>query len=147
MQRGIPRRTHEDAKQPPSKWGKDRPKPDSVDLHPEEDIPKVRLPRRAKTSAESYFRNLADTDTSEDECRILEPLNVRPLCSFPGPKARSASAAPAARSEPQAAGRSKTSTRGRGRGKRGVVKGQVGTPPAKKQKVTQSRGPRPSFAG
>ena len=156
MQRGIPRRTSEDAKHPPNKWGKDRPEPDQVDLHPEEDIPKVRLPRRGKASAESYFRNLADTDTSEDECRILEPLNARPLCSFPGPEAptasatraaRSASVAPAARSEPQAASPSKTSNRGRGRNKRGVVKGQVGPPPAKKQKVTQSKGPRPSFAG
>ena len=156
LQRGIPRRTREDAKHPPNKWGQDRAEPDVVDMYPEEDLPKTRVQRRGKASAESYFWNLADTDTSEDECRILEPLNARPLCSYPGPKApkasasrvaRSASAAPAARSEAQAASRSKPPSRGRGRNKRGVVKGQVGPPPAKKQKVTQSKGPRPSFAG
>ena len=149
LQRGLPRRTREDARQPPSKWGKDRTEPDAVDLHPEEDVPSVRLPRRGKASAASYFRNWEDTDTSEDECRILEPLNIQPLCSFPpGPEAPLTSATPAARSEPPSAACAKASARGRGRGKRGVIKGQ-GDPLAKRQKVVASKpkGPRPSFAG
>ena len=85
LQRGLACRAIQDDKLPPRKWGKDRT--DSDKEHPDlED--QVLAPRvasnRGKTPVRPSIRNWTDDDDSDDDCKILEVHDARPIrFSFP----------------------------------------------------------------
>ena len=142
MSQRFLRQKVEDEANPPEKWGADRDASDTEDLDSEDYMPIPHAgtgPSSGKASAKAPIHILSDDD-DEDECRVLEALNVMPL-AFAYP-ANPTSAAPSPKNKepsPSAAGGARAAVRKRA----APTPKKGGTPAGTRQKKRKVSGVKP----